>query len=81
MWSTEDSDDKKTFSTNHLFGPQFSAQAQYHVNYGDAVIGSMLEAKEKSEDHGLAICTQPCTTDETMKSDVDLLLLLLPQTT
>ena len=64
MWSTEDSDDKKTFSTNHLFGPQFSAQAQYHVNYGYAVIGSMLKAKEKSEDHGVATCTQPCTTDE-----------------
>ena len=41
----------------------------------------MLEEKDKSEDHGITTITQPCTTDETMKSDVDLLLVLLPQTT
>ena len=83
MWSNEDSDGEETVSGNYLSGsgPQFSAQAQYHVNYGDAVIDSMLEEKDKSEDRGVTTCTQPCTTDETMKSDVDLLLALLPQTT
>ena len=77
MWSNEDSDGKETVSGNYLSGPQFSAQAQYHVNYGDAVIDSMLEEKDISEDRGVTTCT----TDETMKSDVDLLLALLPQTT
>ena len=41
----------------------------------------MLEEKDKSKDVGVTTCTQPCTTDETMKSDVDLLLVLLPQAT
>ena len=78
IWSNEDSDGEETVSANHLYGPQFSAQAQHHVNYGDTVIDSMLKEKDKSEDYGVTTCTQPCTTDETMKSDIDLLLVLLP---
>ena len=49
MWSNEDSDCEETIFANHLFGPQFSAQTQYHVNCGVAVIDSMLEEKDKSE--------------------------------
>ena len=51
MCSNEDSDGAETTFANHHFDPQLSAQAQYHVNYGDAVIDSMLEEKEKSEEH------------------------------
>ena len=41
----------------------------------------MLEEKDKSEDHGVTAGTQSCMTDEVIKSDVDQLLVLLPQTT
>ena len=78
MWPNEDSDGEETVSADHLSGRQFSAQAQYHVNYGDAVINNMLDKKDKSEDHGVTTCTQPCTPDETMKSDVVQLLVVLP---
>ena len=73
----------KTVMARKLFLPTtFPAHGfQHKRNYGDAVIVSMLEEKDKSEDHGVTTCTQPCTTDETMKPDVDLLLVLLPQTT
>ena len=37
MWYNEDSDGEETVSSNHLSGPQFSAQAQYYVYYWDAV--------------------------------------------
>ena len=42
MWCNEGSDGEETVSANHLSGPQFSAQAQYHVNYEDVVY--MVEA-------------------------------------
>ena len=73
MWCNVDSDGEETVSANHLSGPQFSAQAQYHVNYEDAVIDNKLEEKDKSEDLGISTCIQPCTTDKTVKSDVDLI--------
>ena len=37
MWCNKDSDGEETVSANHISGPQFSAQAQYYVNYGDVV--------------------------------------------
>ena len=37
MWCNEDSNGEETVSANHLSGRQFSAEAQYHVNYGNAV--------------------------------------------
>ena len=57
MWSNEDSDGENTVSADHFSGPLFSAQAQYHVNYGDAIINSMLEEKDKSEDHRVTTWT------------------------
>ena len=78
--SAEDSDGEETVSVNHPSGPQLLVKAYCRVNYGHAVIDSKLEEEDDSEDHGVTTSTQLCMADETMKSDVDSLLVLSRQT-
>ena len=79
MCSAVDIDGEEKVSANHLPGPQLSVKAHYCVNYGHAVIDSILQ-EDNLEDHGVVASTQSCMTDETMKSDVDSLLVLSRQT-
>ena len=79
MCSDEDSDREETASANHLSGPQLSAQAQYRVNYGHAIVDSMLEEEDTSEpDHEVSANSHPCASaDNTMEPFV--YPFLLPQ--
>ena len=80
MCSAEDGSGEETVYANYHSGPQLSAKAHYRANYGHSVIYSIFQEEDVSEDHGVTTCTQPCMTDEIMKSDVDPLLVLSQQT-
>ena len=82
MCSDEDSDGEETASANHLSGPQLSAQAQYRVNYGHAIVDSMLEEEDTLEpDHGVSANNHPrAGADNTMEQFVDPFLLVPQQT-
>ena len=47
MCSVKDNNGKETVSANHFFGLQLSAKAHYRVNYGYAVIVSIIEKKRR----------------------------------
>ena len=69
MCSDEDSDGEENVSANHLSGSQLSAQAHYRVNYGHAVIDSMLEEEDVSEQDQVATTSiQPCFADAKKKA-------------
>ena len=82
MCSDEDSDGEETASANHLSGPQLSAQAQYGVNYGHAIVDSMLEEEDTLEPvHEVSANNHSCVgANNTMEQIVDSFLLVPQQT-
>ena len=54
MYAAKDSDGEETVSANHFSSPRLPAKAHFCVNYGNAVIDSILEEEDVSEDHGVS---------------------------